>query len=289
MGDLLPGLAEGIVPPLGPRLDGVGAERFDTAGVKLWADGSIQGLTGALSEGYACAPQRKGILIFTPDQLQQRIAALDAAGLQVAVHGNGDLAIQTIIDSYLALGVSPAERDSRHRIEHCQMAGDDQLEAMAAAGITASFFIKHVYYWGDRHRERFIGRARAERLDPLASALKQGVRFGLHSDTPVVPVAPLEGIWCAVRRTTRDGATLGAEQTIDVESALRGYTADAAYLAHEEHEKGRLEPGYLADITVLSQDPVTSDPESITDLDVEATLVGGDVVWVSPKSDLRAR
>lgn len=169
------------------------------------------------------------------------------------------------------------------------MAGDDQLEAMAAAGITASFFIKHVYYWGDRHRERFIGRARAERLDPLASALKQGVRFGLHSDTPVVPVAPLEGIWCAVRRTTRDGATLGAEQTIDVESALRGYTADAAYLAHEEHEKGRLEPGYLADITVLSQDPVTSDPESITDLDVEATLVGGDVVWVSPKSDLRAR
>jgi predicted amidohydrolase YtcJ len=287
--ELLAGLAEGKVPPVAPGLESVPADRFRTAGIKMWADGSIQGLTGALSEGYACAPNQNGILIFTREELRQRIAALDAAGLQVAVHGNGDRAIQTIIDGYEALGVNPAERDSRHRIEHCQMAGEDQLDAMAEAGILASFFIKHVYYWGDRHRDRFLGPARAERLNPLASAVKHGVRFGLHSDTPVVPVAPLEGIWCAVRRTTRDGHTLGVEQAIDVEAALRGYTAEAAYLAYEEQDKGRLEPGLLADIAVLSQDPLRTDPGSLKDLAVEATIVGGEIAWTGPRTDLMVR
>jgi predicted amidohydrolase YtcJ len=287
--DLLPELAEGKVPPVAPVLEGVPADRFRTAGIKMWADGSIQGLTGALEEGYACAPNRSGILISTPDELRQRIAALDAAGLQVAVHGNGDRAIQTIINGYEALGVSPAERDSRHRIEHCQMAEEEQLDAMAEAGILASFFIKHVYYWGDRHRDRFIGPARAERLDPLASAMKHGVRFALHSDTPVVPVAPLEGIWCAVRRTTRDGHTLGAEQTIDVESALRAYTAEAAYLAHEEQDKGQLTPGRLADIAVMSQDPISADPDSLKNLAIEATIVGGEIAWTAPRTDLAVR
>lgn len=289
--ELLPGLAEGDAGSVAPGLEDVPADRFRTAGVKMWADGSIQGLTGALSEGYACAPNQNGDLILTRKELQQRIAALDAAGLQVAVHGNGDRAIQTILDSYRTLGVSPGERDSRHRIEHCQMAGEEQLDAMAEAGILASFFIKHVYYWGDRHRDRFLGPVRADRLNPLASAMKHGVRFGLHSDTPVVPVAPLEGMWCAVQRTTRNGHTLGAEQAIDVVSALRAYTAEAAYLAHEEHDKGRLEPGMLADIAVLSRDPLTVDRDTLNDIAVEATIVGGEIAWTAPGGDgtLRAQ
>jgi predicted amidohydrolase YtcJ len=282
--DLFPNLASGVLSPVEAGVAGLGDEQFRLAGVKFWADGSIQGLTGALHDGYACAPDKRGLLIFEPDDLARRVATLHAAGWQLAIHGNGDAAIQTILDAYTRIGLRPQESDRRHRIEHCQMVQEDQLDTMAEAGVLASFFVKHVYYWGDRHRDIFIGPERAARISPLASATSRGLRFGLHSDTPVVPVSPLEGIWCAVQRVTRDGNELGPEQRVDVETALRGYTSDAAYLGFEEDTKGVLEPGRLADITVLSGDPTAVEPEQIRTLSVDATIVGGDVAWRRPSS-----
>jgi predicted amidohydrolase YtcJ len=104
------------------------------------------------------------------------------------------------------------------------------------------------------------------------------MHFGLHSDTPVTPVPPLEGIWCAVARRTSGGDVLGPEQAIDVESALRGYTVDAAYLAGEEDVKGSLEVGKLADLAVLSEDPTAVDPDRVRSLTVDGTVVGGTLV-----------
>ena len=277
--DLFPGLSEGRLSPVESAIAGIGDERFRVGGVKLWADGSIQGLTGCVSEGYACAPDKTGLLIFPPDDLARRVAALHAAGWQVAVHGNGDQAIEAILGAYAGLGLSPRESRHRHRIEHCQMAREDQLDRMAEAGVLASFFVKHVYYWGDRHRDRFLGQARAQRIDPLASAQRAGIRFGLHSDTPVVPVPPLEGIWCAVERETRDGLRLGDEQRVDVATALAGYTSQAAHLGFEEQDKGTLEPGRLADVAVLSHDPMSVDGAKLRDIEVDSTIVGGEVVW----------
>ncbi len=217
------------------------------------------------------------MMLVEPDDLARRIAALDAAGWQVAVHGNGDAAIEAIIDGYTKLGGrEPTGR--RHRIEHCQTVREDQLDRMAAHDILASFFIKHVYYWGDRHRDVFLGPERARRISPLASARSRGIRFGLHSDTPVTPVPPLEGIWCAVARRTSGGDVLGPEQAIGVEAALRGYTVDAAYLAGEEDVKGSLEVGKLADLAVLSEDPTAVDPDRIRSLTVDGTVVGGRLV-----------
>ncbi|WP_063829556.1 amidohydrolase [Streptomyces violens] len=276
--DLFPGLSRGELSPVEAGVAGLGDDLFRVAGVKLWADGSLQGLTGCVSEGYACAPDKNGLLIFPQDDLSRRVATLHEAGWQVAIHGNGDGAIQAILEAYAKLGLDPLEGDRRHRIEHCQMVSERQLDQMAAAGILASFFIKHVYYWGDRHRDRFLGPERARRIDPLASAVKHGVTFGLHSDTPVVPVPPLEGIWCAVRRTTRDGHELGPEQRVDVDTALRGYTSQAAHLGFEEREKGSLEPGKLADIAVLSADPGAVAPDAVRALQVDATVIGGEVV-----------
>lgn len=279
--DLLPGLADGDPTPLEGGIAGLGDDRFRIAGAKLWADGSIQGLTGCVSEGYACAPEQHGMLIYPPDELARRVAALHAAGLQVAVHGNGDAAIETVLGAYESLGDAGALHDRRHRIEHCQMAGDRQLERMSEAGLLASFFIKHVYYWGDRHRSRFLGERRAARLNPLRSALAHGIRFGLHSDTPVVPVPPLEGVRSAVRRRTRAGDVLGPDERIGVTEAVRAYTSEAAYLAFEESDKGTLEPGRLADVAVLSDDPwAGTDADDVPDdVQVTATLIGGDVVW----------
>src|SRR6185295_17206657 len=105
--------------------------------------------------------------------------------------------------------------DARHRIEHCQTPREDQLDLMKDLGITPSFFVGHVYYWGDRHRDIFLGLDRAARISPLASALERGMRFTIHNDTPVTPVDPLLLIWCSVNRLTKDGQILGPEQRIN--------------------------------------------------------------------------
>lgn len=280
--ELVPGLADGAPPA--PDLAGAD-DRFAMTGVKIVADGSLQGLTGCLADGYTCAPDEHGMMLLDPADLERRIAALDAAGWQVAVHGNGDAAIEAIVNAYSRLG-APTGTGRRHRIEHCQTVREDQLDRMAAHDVLASFFIKHVYYWGDRHRDVFLGSQRARRISPLASARSRGVRFGLHSDTPITPVPPLEGIWCAVTRTTSSGRILGPEQAVDVETALRGYTLDAAYLAGEEASKGSLELGKFADIAVLSADPTTVDPDHIRSITVDATLIGGTVAWTHPEFPL---
>jgi predicted amidohydrolase YtcJ len=271
---LLPGLDDGAPEPPDRSAS---TDRFQMTGVKIVADGSIQGRTGCLAEGYTCDRREHGMMLLEPDDLARRIAALDAAGWQVAVHGNGDAAIEAIIDGYAKLG-APQGTGRRHRIEHCQTVREDQLDRMAEHDILASFFIKHVYYWGDRHRDVFLGPKRARRISPLASARSRGIHFGLHSDTPVTPVPPLEGIWCAVARRTSGDNVLGPEQAIDVEAALRGYTVDAAYLAGEEHIKGSLEVGKVADLAVLSEDPTAVDTNRIRSLRVDGTVVGGTLV-----------
>lgn len=279
--NLVDGLAEGT--PVGPEPAQADA-RFRLGGVKIIADGSLQLLTGCLAEGYACAPEEHGMMLLAPEELSCRIAALDAAGWQVAVHGNGDAAIDAIIDAYARLDGGTGRR---HRIEHCQTVREDQLDRMAEHDVLASFFVKHVYYWGDRHRDRFLGPERAGRISPLSSARARGIRFGLHADTPVTPMSPVEGIWCAVARRTRSGEPLGPEQAITAEQALRGYTIDAAYLAGEDTDKGSIEHGKLADLTVLSGDPTACSLEELRALSVHATVVGGELEYVRNLRDER--
>lgn len=257
---------------------GIDPDRFRVVGAKLWADGSIQVLTGCLDEGYACAPDQHGFLLHQPEALAARVATLVESELQPAVHGNGDRAIGVIIDAYRALGTT-IDDDLRPRLEHCQMVREEQLDAMVELGIHASFFVKHVYYWGDRHRDRFLGPERAARLSPLASARRRGMRFGLHSDTPVVPVSPLEGMWVATTRQTRDGHLLGPDQVVSAEAALAAYTSEAAYLAHEESTAGRLVEGMVADLAVLDTDPLAGGDRSYADNAVHSTYVSGERVW----------
>ncbi|MGH7659894.1 MAG: amidohydrolase, partial [Vulcanimicrobiaceae bacterium] len=233
------------------------------------------GFTGALSEPYYCKPETTGFPIYDEGELSKRIRALRDAGWHVAVHANGDAAIEALVRAY--------ERNSsggqRFRIEHCQTGREDQLERIAEHDIQVSFFIKHVYYWGDRHRDLFLGPERAPRISPLQSAHKLGIRFALHSDCPITPVAPLEGMWSAVNRITSGGERLGLEQSVDVETALRGYTSNAAYLSYEEDCKGTLEPGKFGDITILDRDPTAVPAEELDRLRVETTIIGGEIVY----------
>ena len=196
------------------------------------------------------------------------------AGLQIAVHGNGDASIDDILDAFEAAQRAHPRDDARHIVIHAQMARDDQLDRMAALGVIPSFFSLHTFYWGDRHRRIFMGPERAAGMSPAKSAQDRGIAFTIHADAPVVPMEPLRLVWSAVNRRTRSGFVVGEQQRISVPAALRAVTIDAARQHFEEAEKGSLEPGKLADLVILSRSPLEV-PEEIDEIRVLETIVGG--------------
>ena len=246
--------------------------------VKLVADGSIQAYTGYLSEPYHVPPgddpSYRGYARIPRDELIERVARYHANGLQVAVHGNGDASIDDILDAFESAQRGTPRTDTRHVVIHAQMARPDQLDRMRALGVIPSFFSLHTYYWGDRHRDLFMGPTRAAKMSPAHSAAERGLRFTIHCDTPVVPMEPLRLVWAAVNRRSTSGAPIGPEERIEPMQALRAVTIDAAYQHFEEQLKGSLEPGKLADLVILSRSPL-EDAEHIDQIRVLETIVGG--------------
>ena len=260
------------------------SDRLKAGAVKLGADGSIQGYTGYLREPYHVPPTAgdtgyRGYPSQPRDTLAARVAAFHRDGWQVAIHANGDAAIDDAIAAFRAAQQDHPRADPRFRVEHAQMAREDQLDAFAASGITPSFFVSHTYYWGDVHRDVFQGPVRAAHTSPLASARRRGIRFSLHLDSPVTPMRPLQAVWSAVTRLTRSGQVLGPDQRISPAQALRAVTIDAAWQNFEEGEKGSIEVGKLADLVILAEDPTRVAAEHIRDIRVLETIVGGRTVY----------
>ena len=265
---------------------GFGSDFLKLGSVKLFQDGSIQGLTAALSEPYHNKPGFKGDLIMPQETLDELVEKYHGLGFQMAIHANGDQAIESVLRAIeRADGIHPGRRDNRHMIIHCQTASDNQILRMKAQGVLPNYFVNHVYYWGDRHESLFLGPERAARLDPLRSTLDQGLRFVLHSDLPVTPVDPLFSMHTAVNRVTRQGKVLGPEQRISPDEALKAYTINAAYSSFEEDIKGSIAPGKLADFTVLSDNPLKVNPAKIKDIQVLRTVVGGRQVYGSESEE----
>lgn len=229
--------------------------RFRVAGVKFWADGSIQGLTAALRCPYTCDPSHSGGLLRDQRDLVEAVARADALGAQIAIHANGDAAVAAVIDALAPLQQRRRNAGGPHRIEHCQVVGEEDLARIATAGLGVSFFVNHVFHWGDRHRELFLGEERAQNINPLADAASAGVRFGLHSDSPITPIDPLRTLWAATERQTSAGLILGGHQRIDFARAVRSMTLDSAWLTGQDHVVGSLAAGKRADLVVIDGDP----------------------------------
>jgi hypothetical protein len=259
--------------------NGFGSEHLRLGSVKMFQDGSIQGLTAALSADYHCQPGFRGHLIRPQAELDELVARYHRQGLQIACHANGDTAIESIIAAIEKAQENHPQPVLRHMIIHCQMASDDHIRRMKELGAVPSYFPNHIYYWGDRHERLFIGEERAARLDPLGSSARAGLRFTLHADTPVTPIAPLHSMHCAVNRVSREGRVIGPEERISPYQALSAFTLDAAYCSFEEEKKGAIRPGFLADFAVLSENPLAVDPLRIKDIEVEETFVGGRRVY----------
>lgn len=258
-------------------------------GVKLISDGSIQLHTGALSEPYHDLGEcHCGEMAIPSSDLDEMVARCHGAGRQVAIHTNGDRAIDLALDAiekaFAASGSAGLPHAGlQHRLEHVQTIREDQIQRMRELGVAASVFVNHVYYWGDRHRDRFLGPERGSRISPVASIAAAEVPFALHCDSPVTPVDPLFTIHTAVNRITREGDVLGPQQRVEALTAVGGYTASAARIGGESDVKGSIRPGLFADFVVLGDDPLTCDPLAIKDIPVLATVVGGDVVYAAER------
>lgn len=243
--------------------------------IKLIVDGSPQGLTAYLTKPFlipAFGENNAGFEIYAQTKLNEVVLYYHRLGYQLALHGNGDAAIDQIIKALsTAQKVAPRD-DPRHLLVHAQLLRLDQMDQMQAIGLSPSFFPAHTFFWGDWHRKT-LGEDRASGLSPAVSATERGLRFSLHADTPVTPMNLFEVMWAASERKTRSGVVLGVSERISRESALKAVTLDAAWQAFQEHEVGSLEVGKMADLLVLSENPITA--TDIRQVEVDETWIGG--------------
>ena len=249
---------------------------FRVAGMKIFLDGSPQGGTAWVREPYAGGGC--GTSTMTDGQVLSAFRQALDRDAQLLAHCNGDRAAE----QYLTL-LAQAEREAGKKLcrpvmIHAQLLGLDQLERVKALGVIPSFFVAHVYHWGEIHVKNF-GLDRAGRISPAGSALARGIPFTFHQDSPVIPPDMLETIWCACVRRTKAGRVLGAEERIPVEAALRAVTQKAALQYGLERELGTLRPGKRADFVLLSGDPLRTPPEELKKLQVERTIRCGRTIW----------
>jgi predicted amidohydrolase YtcJ len=283
---LMPYREYALARDLGLRA-GFGDDRLKLGAVKVFMDGSIQCFTCAFREPYVTRDTRgwEG-LRHTQAEIDEAVAEAHRLGWQVAIHAQGDWGITMAVNAIEHAMRAHPRPDPRHRIEHALCPTREDLERMRALGVVPSFFLFHPWFWGDQHIEEFIGPARAGRMVPVRTALDLGLRPCAHSDCPVCtpddPVWPSNPLWamaCAVTRRTRSGADIGPGERITPLEALRLYTIHGAHAAFEERVKGSLEPGKLADMVVLGDDPLAVDPWAIRDIRVERTIIGGEIVY----------
>jgi predicted amidohydrolase YtcJ len=251
------------------------------AGFKLVADGSNQGFTGLQREPYLDSDSR-GLAYMSREELTAMALDRAAQGWQLAIHGNGDAAIDNILDTCQALadaGIDMAQ--VRPRIEHCSILHDEQIARMRDLGVSASFLIGHVHYWGVAMRDEVFGPDKAQLLDRCRSVEQAGIGFTLHSDFMVTDPNPLHMIEMAVTRRTwkEPDYVLAPQETISVESAIRAMTSEAAWQLFSEHEIGSLEAGKLADLVILDTDPRRVDPDTIKDIGIVETWMDGARVY----------
>ncbi|MEF8843239.1 MAG: amidohydrolase [Haloarculaceae archaeon] len=263
---------------------GFGGDRLYVVGVKYFMDGAFTGRTAAMYEPYEGesvpedSPRYDGLLHISPEYFADRVERAHEAGLRVCVHGQGDRGIDHVLDAFEA--AVDSDEDHRFRIEHAGLTKPEQLERIAELGVCVSSSINFLgadvsrnwVYWGE------------DRMDwtyALGSLFEHGIPTAANGDWPVTTGDPRLALRTAVTRETVTGEVVGPDQRVGVEDALRLYGPDAAYLEFAEDEKGTLTPGKLGDVTVLSADPRAVPTAELTELDVEYTVVGGEVAYES--------
>ncbi len=249
--------------------------------MKVFGDGSAGGLTAAMSEPYIVGePENRGIFIYPEAQMHGYLAHYHKLGYQLAIHAIGDAAIEQVL-SGIEKADSPEHpiRGRRHRIEHCGFLTDGQLARMAAAGIDPVPQPVFIYEFGDLYVTN-LGQQRADASYPMRKWLDAGLHAAASSDAPVCATDPFKNLFTMVTRKTKRGTVIGGGETLSMEEAVHAYTALGAYTQFAEDSVGRLVPGQLADIAVLSRDIFSIPVEAVeNEVRCDLTLLGGEVVF----------
>ncbi|MFC3229794.1 amidohydrolase [Marinibaculum pumilum] len=262
---------------------GMGNDKIRVAGFKLIADGSNQGYTGLQREPYLGTDSR-GLAYTSREELTRLVMDRASKGWGLAIHGNGDAAIDNILDALEQAHASGIDIAAlRPRIEHCSILHDGQIKRIKALGANPSFLIGHVYYWGAAFRDDIFGTQKAWLLDRCGSCERVGVPYSLHSDFFVLDPDPLLQVGIAVTRNTffEPDYVLNPDERASVENAIRGVTSEAAWQLFSDHEVGSLEVGKLADMVILEADPRTVAPSAIKNIRVMQTWFDGRQVYAA--------
>lgn len=258
--------------------DAFGDEWLRIGGVKTFVDGAVGGRTCLLAEPYEGSADDHGIQTRTTAELRDVVRQAHADGMRVCVHANGDRAIDIILGLLEEAQEQQPRPELHHRIEHCTVVTEDILARMRRLGAIAVPFGSYVQYHGGRLLE-WYGEGRMRRMFAHRWFLDAGVAVAGSSDYPCGPYEPLLAMQSCVTRRGWDGVVMGGNQRVSPAEALALYTTGSAYTTGQHHAKGRLAPGMLADFTVLGDDPLTHDPESLGAIPVRATYAGGRRVW----------
>jgi predicted amidohydrolase YtcJ len=265
-----------------PRLGHYETDLLKIRFIKTWTDGSPQGGTAYLRDGYYDPSMGEGGAQGSQEYFNDLVLDIYQRGYWPAIHANGDgamdIALNAIEYAQKQVGNETAAQ-IRPQLIHAQITRAEQIERMAELKALPTFFTTHVYYWGDLHYERTIGPQLAQRLSAMNDAFTAGLPVSMHNDPPVTPADPLFNMWIAVNRKSSSGRVLGADQAITPMQALQAYTTNAAHQFGMEDEAGSLEVGKLADFVVLDRNPLKVDPDEIRNVRVLNTVLGGKLTY----------
>ena len=263
-----------------------GDDFFKIMGVKFWYDGSPYTGSMYLKEPFKLSkvnqekihvhPGESGKALLDQEELIQRIKAYDGDGWQVAIHTQGDQAIEETLAAFSSANIS---KNSRHRLEHCLLPNDASIQKMAKLGVNPSFHINHLWYYGEALENHIIGKKRTEQILPLKKAENSSIKYSLHADQPMFKSKPLSLLHTAVNRKTRDGKLINKKNKISVMSGLKALTINAAWQIKMENKIGSIKVGKYADFVILDQNPLSINSEKIKDIQVLQTILNGNTIY----------
>lgn len=249
--------------------------RYYPKQVKMFSDGAIFSQLMQMRDGYTDG--HHGEWLTDPQKFKAMFEAFWEAGYQIHIHQNGDQGLEFVLDVVADNMRRMPREDHRTTIVHFGFSTPEQVKQIADLGVIVSANPYYPVALGEKYSERGIGPERAQQMVRLGDLQKAAVSFSLHSDMPMAPGKPLFLMWCAVNRLDDAGSVIGPEQRISPLQALRAVTIDAAYSLQREADMGTIEVGKLANLTVLSDNPLRVNPMAIKDIEVVATVHEGTV------------